>query len=161
MTTALEGGEGLASLPGRSLPPGKTRYPLYRRLGGPQGRSGQMRKMPCRSDRHPLIAVCLEINVIRNCKATHFMRNVNIKVPRIRSSGLIHYMSLRAKDWGVRLTTHLPLVPRLRMRTAVTSRVKDKSALNSLVPRVRDRHVISAERGRASSLTSKSRPETL
>ena len=29
-------GEGSASRPGRSLPPGKTRYPLYRRLGGPQ-----------------------------------------------------------------------------------------------------------------------------
>jgi hypothetical protein len=35
MTTALEGGEGSASHPGRSLPPGKIRYPLYRRLGGP------------------------------------------------------------------------------------------------------------------------------
>jgi len=45
MTTALEGGEGSASHPGRSLPPGKTRYPLYRRLDGPQGRSGQMRKI--------------------------------------------------------------------------------------------------------------------
>jgi len=44
MTTALEGGEGSASRPGCSLPPGKTRYPLYRRLGGPQGRSGQVRK---------------------------------------------------------------------------------------------------------------------
>ena len=31
--------------PGRSLPPGKTRYPLYRRLVGPQGRSGQVRKI--------------------------------------------------------------------------------------------------------------------
>jgi hypothetical protein len=45
MTTALEGGEGSASRPGRSLPTGKTRYPLYRRLGGPQGRSGQVRKI--------------------------------------------------------------------------------------------------------------------
>ena len=25
-----------------ALPPGKTRYPLYRRLGGPQGRSGRV-----------------------------------------------------------------------------------------------------------------------
>ena len=52
MTTALEGGEGSASRPGRSLPPGKTRYPLYRRLGGPQGRSGQARKIspPTRID---------------------------------------------------------------------------------------------------------------
>ena len=39
LTTALEGGEGLASRPDRSLPPGKSRYPLYRRLGGPQGNS--------------------------------------------------------------------------------------------------------------------------
>ena len=45
MTTALEGGEGSASRPGRSLPPGKTRYTLYRRLDGPQGRSGQVRKI--------------------------------------------------------------------------------------------------------------------
>ena len=45
MTTALEEGEGSASRPGRSLPPGKTQYPLYRRLDGPQGRSGQVRKI--------------------------------------------------------------------------------------------------------------------
>ena len=38
-------GEGSASRPGRSLPLGKTRYPFYRRLGGPQGRSGQVRKI--------------------------------------------------------------------------------------------------------------------
>ena len=42
---ALEGGEGSASRPGRSLPRGKTRYPLYSRLGGPLGRSGQVRKI--------------------------------------------------------------------------------------------------------------------
>jgi len=40
MTAALEGGEWSAARPGRTLPPGKTRYPFYRRLGGPQGRSG-------------------------------------------------------------------------------------------------------------------------
>ena len=28
-----------------ALSPGKTRYPLYRRLGGPQGRSGRVRKI--------------------------------------------------------------------------------------------------------------------
>jgi hypothetical protein len=38
-------GEGTASRPGRSLLPGKTRYLLYRRLGGPQGRSEQVRKI--------------------------------------------------------------------------------------------------------------------
>ena len=32
-------GEWSAAQPGRTLPPGKNRYPYYRRLGGPQGRS--------------------------------------------------------------------------------------------------------------------------
>jgi len=53
MTTELEGGEVSASRPGRSLPPGKTRCPLYRRLGGPQGRSGQVRKKLTRSRDRP------------------------------------------------------------------------------------------------------------
>jgi hypothetical protein len=56
----LEGSRGIALLilnlgarmgwvvstkPRLPLPSGKTRYPLYRRLGGPQGRSGQVRKI--------------------------------------------------------------------------------------------------------------------
>ena len=41
MTAALEGGEWSAARPGRILPPGENWYPLYRRLGGPQGRSGR------------------------------------------------------------------------------------------------------------------------
>ena len=45
MTTALEGGEGSESHSGRSLPPGKTRYSLYRRLDGNQDRYGEVRKI--------------------------------------------------------------------------------------------------------------------
>jgi len=41
MTAALEGGDWSAARTGRTLPPGNTRYPLYRRLDGPQGRSGR------------------------------------------------------------------------------------------------------------------------
>jgi hypothetical protein len=44
MTTALEGCKWSSSRPGRSLPPGKTRCPLFRRLGGFQGRSGQVHR---------------------------------------------------------------------------------------------------------------------
>jgi len=40
MTAALEGGEWSEARSGRILPPGKTRYPFYRRLDGLQGRSG-------------------------------------------------------------------------------------------------------------------------
>jgi hypothetical protein len=35
---------GQLQAPG-ALPPGMTRYPLYRRLGGTQGRSGLVRKI--------------------------------------------------------------------------------------------------------------------
>ena len=45
MTAEIEGGEWSAARPGRSLPPGKTRYPFYRRLGGPQGRSGRAQNL--------------------------------------------------------------------------------------------------------------------
>jgi len=41
MKAALEGGEWSTARPGRTLLPGKTQYPFYRRLGGPQGRSGR------------------------------------------------------------------------------------------------------------------------
>jgi len=40
MTAVLEEGEWSAACLGRTFPPWKTRYPLYKRLGGPQGRSG-------------------------------------------------------------------------------------------------------------------------
>jgi hypothetical protein len=45
MTNGTRRGEGSASRPDHSLPPGKTRYLLYKRLGGPQDRSGQVRKI--------------------------------------------------------------------------------------------------------------------
>jgi len=42
MTAALEGGEWSATRPGRTLPPGKTRYPFYRSWVGPRaGLDGQ------------------------------------------------------------------------------------------------------------------------
>jgi len=41
MTATLEGSECSAARSGRTLPPGKIRYPFYRRLGRPPGRSGR------------------------------------------------------------------------------------------------------------------------
>ena len=52
-TSAPEGGEWSAARPGRTLPPGKTRYTLYRRLGGPQGRSGQAENLAPTGIRSP------------------------------------------------------------------------------------------------------------
>jgi len=76
-------GEGSASRPGRSLPPWKTRYPLYRRLGGPQGRSGHVWKISPHRDSIPgpsNLRVSLRlfhIAVIRNIFITsdHYLIN--------------------------------------------------------------------------------------
>jgi hypothetical protein len=43
-------GWGFSLHPGHSLPLGKTRHLLYKRLGGPQGQSGQMQKISIHQD---------------------------------------------------------------------------------------------------------------
>ena len=45
LTSALDRGVFLTPLPGRFNPGKETRYPLYRRLVGSQGRSGRVRKI--------------------------------------------------------------------------------------------------------------------
>ena len=52
LTSALERGGRLTPRPGRFIPGKDTRYPLYRRLRGPQGRSGRVRKKSHHSSRH-------------------------------------------------------------------------------------------------------------
>jgi hypothetical protein len=45
LTSALDGGGWLTPLPDRFTPGKETQYPLYRRMGGPQGQSGRVRKI--------------------------------------------------------------------------------------------------------------------
>ena len=53
-TSALDGGVGGQRHDPAALPPGKTRYPLYSRLGGNHGRSGRGRKIsPPTGNRSP------------------------------------------------------------------------------------------------------------
>jgi hypothetical protein len=58
LTSALDGVGGQRHAPG-ALPPGKTRYPLHRKLGGLQGRSGRLQKIspPPRFDPRTVQAV--------------------------------------------------------------------------------------------------------
>ena len=91
MTAALEGGEGSAARTGRTLPRGKTRYPSYRRLGGPQGRSGRPENFVPTGIRsrtvQPVVAMPTElpgpheikskVKIIRDCmRATMILRRV-------------------------------------------------------------------------------------
>jgi hypothetical protein len=45
LTSALDGGVGLTPRPGRFTPGKETRCLLFKRLGGPEGRSGRVRKL--------------------------------------------------------------------------------------------------------------------
>jgi len=54
LTSPLRRGGWSPPRPGPFTTPGKTRYQLYRRLGGPQDRSGQVRKI----SRRPLGRPC-------------------------------------------------------------------------------------------------------
>ena len=44
LTSALDGA-GVQPYASAAVPPGKTRHPWYRRLVGPQGRAGRVRKI--------------------------------------------------------------------------------------------------------------------
>ena len=52
LTSSLDGVGGQRHAPA-ALPPGKTRYLLYRRMGGPQGRSGLVQKISPHRDSIP------------------------------------------------------------------------------------------------------------
>ena len=67
MTVTLEGGEWSAARPGRTLPPGKTRYPLYRRLGGPQGRSGRAENLVLTGIRSRIVQPVVSTSVKYRC----------------------------------------------------------------------------------------------
>ena len=55
MTATLEGVSGQQHAPAALFPLGKTRYPFYRRLGGPQDRSGRAESLVPTGIRSPTV----------------------------------------------------------------------------------------------------------
>ena len=88
-TSALEGGEGSASRPSRFLPLGKTRYPLYKRLGGPQGRSGRWKISPTQGlDRRTVQPIAQSLYLLSYPAHNKKVNNTKISsyiVPQLRS----------------------------------------------------------------------------
>jgi hypothetical protein len=79
LISALDGGEWSASLPGRSLAPGKgLQYPLYRTLGGPQSR--------------PVWRQRLEEIFFRHCRGSNLDRPV------------VQPVAWHYNDWATQLT---------------------------------------------------------
>ena len=98
MTAALEGDEWSAPRPGRTLPPGKIRYPFYRRLGGPQGRSGRVENLVSTGIRSRTENDV--VTMVNNFKA---MRNVNtVRALAVRPQKLEGTANVR----GNRLSSH-------------------------------------------------------
>jgi hypothetical protein len=54
-------GVGVQRHASAASPQGKTRYPLYRRLGGPQGRSGRLQKRVLEIERNFVQDVIMRI----------------------------------------------------------------------------------------------------
>ena len=76
MTAALEGCEWSAARPGRNLPPGKTRYPFYRRLGGPQGRSGWEENLVPTGIRFRTVQKLPLLLLINQQQSTHYLGKI-------------------------------------------------------------------------------------
>ena len=82
MTTALEGGEWSAARPLRTLPPGKTRYPFYRSLGGPQGRSGRAENFVPTWIRSRTVQPVVRRYIDRDTRPTNIPAYILIKLPQ-------------------------------------------------------------------------------
>ena len=75
-------GEWSAARPGRTLPPGKTRYPFYRSLGGPQGRSGRAENLVPAGIRSRTVQPVVSRYTDWATGPTHFMRVNDNRVHR-------------------------------------------------------------------------------
>jgi hypothetical protein len=89
INTHSEGGEWSVSRTGRTLPPGKTRYPLYKKLSGPQGRSGRAENLAPTGIRSPdrptrsSVAIPTELPGPRYLDTEHFVLTWYTYIPFI------------------------------------------------------------------------------
>jgi hypothetical protein len=109
-------GEGSASRPGRSLPPGKIRYQLYRKLGGPQGRSGQVRKiLPPTGIRSPAPSARSQ-SLDRLCYPAHQLQMRHFKLMGCDNNRL---------SWTPKRTSHMhPTFPQIQVNALQLSYVE-------------------------------------
>ena len=103
MTAALEGGEWSAARTGRTLPPEKTRYPFYRRLGGPQGRSGRTENLVSTGIRSRTVQPVAQ-SLYRLSYRAHIIKIYYVKIEDI---------TLIAVDWNMLFSFYTGLFIRL------------------------------------------------
>jgi len=91
MTEALGGGEWSAARPGRTLPPGKTQYPFYKRLGGPQGRCGRAENLVPTRIRSRTVQPVTQ-SLYRLSYPAHCIETSGSKYLRITCMSMLHYI---------------------------------------------------------------------
>jgi len=103
MTAELEGGEWSAAHLGRTLRPGKTRYPFYKRLGGPQGRPGRAENLVSTGIRsrtvQPVVSRYTDWTT-RPTKIIYLKIYIRKIEEEIISVGLRRILSLDIQIWG-------------------------------------------------------------
>jgi hypothetical protein len=87
-----------------ALPRGKTRYPLYRRLGGPQGRYGRVRKIspPPGFDLRTVQPVVShqEVECVYVASGTCYTSKLTVSVPETCRSVIISKLKIKsASSW--------------------------------------------------------------
>jgi hypothetical protein len=134
LTSALDGGEWSASRPRPLYPQGKSPwYPLDRRLGGPHSRSecGGEEK----NSQHlvgfepPIIQPVAQRCTTRIFTLRHRVQTSFCGPPSLLSNG--HRGPFPGAKWPRKMTTHLHLVPKVRMRGAILLSPNTSSGLSA------------------------------
>jgi len=86
-----------------AIPPGKTRYPLFRSLGGPQGRSGQVRKISPPTGIRSLVRPSRSESVYRLSYREPYIQELQLKVTfRLccRTITQLWFLIFPSHDWS-------------------------------------------------------------
>jgi len=127
MNAALERGEWSVACPGHTLPPGKTQYPFYRRLGRPQGQSGWAENLiPTRIRSltvQPIAQSLYQLSYLAHCTLTKYkttgkfpydgvliLYNTSIAIVYIAYSKLDHNISFKLQPENNKKSSYLDVI---------------------------------------------------
>ena len=119
-TSALDGVGGQHHAPA-ALPPGKTRYPLYRRLGGPQSWSGRVWKISPPPGFDPRTVQPVASRYIDWAIRAHIPLYTNI-MPCYTYAVYIYYVRISVKSAFVRTTKSTVYLHNALCNTTIYSR---------------------------------------
>jgi len=122
MTAALEGGEWSAARPGRTLTPGNTRYPFYRKQGGPQSRSGRAENLLPTAIRsrtfHPVIQTLYRLS---------YRAHIRVQYARIIFNTALQECRVIARPSNLCCCVRFDLVKSITVRTAAVREVTTRA----------------------------------